>query len=260
MNLAPYPRGCIRPPYVQISLRTKLNMRDRSFGQKLAHILWTSEPRYSPTRLELDFEKSIPCKTREEFLDNWCVIKTRTYDGIDYKFPKRLYWKNKSSLKCDGSFAHKFTATTGKEVHGGMMVTFAYRDRVDWKEMFLSLCKLMQPQLAMIHVFTAENCPPDKREANFQEGQFSGFSNPKIPGLGWMFAAGERFYKPSSDFDLQGLEIDRKDYGSYCVLEIAKGANEIIGDFQKFKSRRDRLLEIFPLTIVERYDSLLDPL
>jgi len=260
MDISTYPRGYIRPPYIQISLRTALDMRDRNFGQKLTGILWTSEPRYSPTRLGLNFEKEVSCEANEEFLNNWCVIKAKNYNGTDYKFPKKLWWKNKSSLKCDGSFMHKFTATTGVEVHGSLMVTFAYRDRIDWKEMFLSLCELMQPQLAMMHVFTAENCPPEKREANFQTGNFSGLSNPKIPGLGWMFVAGEAFYKPISDFDLQGLEIDRKDYGSYSVLEIAKGAKEIIGDLQKFESRRDRLLEIFPLPIVKRYNSLLDPL
>lgn len=253
-----YPCGYMRPPYVQISLRTSLAMRDREFGARLAEILWTAEPRYSPTKIELDFEKATLCGSLEDFLDNWCVIKTRNYNGIDYQFPKKIWWKNKSSLKCEGSFGHKFVATTGSDVNGFLNVTIAYRERTNWKEMFLSLCDLMQPQLAMMHVFTLDTCPPNKREGNFESGRFSGLSDPKIPGLSWMFAAGDEFYDPVSGFDLGSLDVQRTDFGSYCVLEIAKGAKEILTDLKGFETRRDRLLEIFPLPIVEHYDPLLD--
>lgn len=253
-----YPRDYIRPPYVQISIRTRLNMRDRDFGAQLADILWTSEPRYSPTKVELDFEKGTPCESREDFLDNWCVIKTRTYDGTDYQFPRKLWWKNRNSLKCNGSFGHAFIATTGAKIPGFLNVTFAFREKTAWKHLFLSLCKLMRPQLAMMHVFTEENCPPSKRESTFQTGSFAGLSDPKIPGLGWMFVGGEEFYQPLVDFDLADLDVQRTDCGRYCVLEIAKGAEEVLKDLTGFETRRDRLLEIFPFPIVKNYDALLD--
>lgn len=253
-----YPRDYMRPPFVQISIRTRLNMRDKDSGNQLADILWSSEPRYSPTKIELDFGKGTPCKSRDDFLNNWCVIKTRTYNGTDYQFPRKLWWKNKSSLKCDGSFGHSFKATTGAKVPGHLNVTFAYRKRIDWKHMFLSLCKLMQPQLAMMNVFTEENCPPSKREGNFQNGRFAALSDPKVPGLGWMFAAGEEFYKPLADFDLADLDVLRTKYGSYCVIEIAKNAEEVVTDLERFETRRDKLLEIFPIPIMENHDSLLD--
>lgn len=240
----------MRPPYIQISLRTKLNMRERVFGEKLADILWASEPRYTPTRLELDFEKSIPCESEDIFLENWCVLKTRIYDGIEYEFPKKLHWKNKSTLKFDGSFVHKFKATTGNEVPGGVMATFAYRERINWKAMFLSLCELMQPQLGMLHLFTADNCSPDIREALFQSGHFHGLSNPKVPGLGWMFAAGEEFYEPIMSMNLEGLDVKRNDFGAYSTLEIAKGADEVLHDLHKFQVRRECLKEVFPIPIV----------
>lgn len=139
-----------------------------------------------------------------------------------------------------------------------MNVTFAYRKKIDWKMIFLLLCDLMQPQLAMMHVFTEESCPPNKRENNFQTGSFGGLSNPKIPGLGWMFVAGDEFYKPVANFDLLGLDIQRTNYGPYCILEVAKDAEELVTDLQKFEARRSQLLEIFPLPIVKNYDSLLD--
>lgn len=253
-----YPHDYIRPPYVQISLRTNLAMRDREFGRHLAEILWSSEPLYSPTKIELDFEKATLYDSLNDFLDNWYVIKTRNFHGTDYQFPKKLWWKNKSSLRCNGSFGHKFVATTGTEVNGFLNVTFAYHERIDWKEMFLSLCDLMQPQLAMMHVFTSDTCPPNKREGNFECGRFYGLSDPKIPGLGWMFAAGNEFYKSVSGFDLGSLDVRRMDFGYYCILEIAKGAEEIVTDLGEFEARRDRLQEIFPLPIVPNYDALLD--
>jgi len=250
MDIKKYPYGYMRPPYIQMSLRTKLNMRDRAFGESLADILWASEPRYAPTRIGLDFEKEINIDGRDAFLEKWCVLRHSTYDGVDYSFPKKLHWKNKSSLKSNGSFVHKFTATTGEEVPGGLMVTFSYRERIDWKTMFLALCEIMQPQLGMLHLFTAENCPPNKREALFQSGHFRGLSDPTIPGLGWMFAAGEEFYEQTMRTHVEGLDVGLIDYGAYCMLEIAKGADEISQDLKSFQARRDRLLEVFPIPIV----------
>ena len=253
MDLIKYPYGYMRPPYIQISLRTKLDMRDKSFGRSLADILWSFEPRYAPTSIALDFEKNMPCEYPDDFLKNWCVLETRTYGGMDYDFPKTLHWKNRGSLKCDGAFIHKYKMTTGKDAWGSLMVTFAYRDRVDWKAMFLSLCEFMQPQLGMLHLFTPENCSPNQREANFQSGRFKSLSNPTVPGLGWMFTGGEEFYEETNRFDLEGLDVKRIDYGAYCTLEIAKGADEIVNNLKVFQARRDHLVEIFPLPIVPIY-------
>jgi len=256
MENVKYPRGYSKPPYIQISIRTKLNMRDREVGRRLVDVLWGKEPRYTPTKISLDFEKSITCENLEFFLDHWFLTKDRKYHGVDYQFPKKLWWKNKGALRCDGSFIHQFKATSGKEVPGSLLITFAFLDRIDWKEMFLSLCDMMQPQLGMMHLFSSENCPPSKRESDFQTGNFSGLSDPKIPGLGWMFAAGNEYYDPISKFDVQGLGVKRLDRGTFCTLEIAKSADEILVDLESFERRRSRLLEVFPLPIVEKYDSL----
>ena len=225
-------------------------MRDRSFGKLLADILWSSEDRYAPTHVELDFEKAVSCENQDDFLEKWCVLKTRTIEGIEYEFPKKLHWKNMNSFKCDGSFVHKFTATNGNEACGSLMITFAYLDKIDWKTIFLSLCELMQPQLGMLHLFTPENCPPDCREAKFQTGHFHSLFEPVVPGLGWIFAAGEEFYERIMSTNIDRLNLDRIDYGTYATLEIAKSAGEILNDLQSFQARRDSLAEDFAIPIV----------
>lgn len=256
MKTTKYPYGEIRPPYIQISLRTKVNMRERAFGEALADILWSSEPRYFPTRIGLDFKKETPCENQDDFLKKWCVLKTSINNDVEYEFPKTLHWKNKNSLKFDGSFSHKFIATTGNEVPGSLMATFSYRERIDWKSMFLALCNLMKPQLGMLHLFTTTNCPPNQREATFQTGHFHGLSKPVVPGLGWMFAAGEEFYESTMGAELKDLDVKRVDYGAYCILEIAKGADEILNNLPTFQARRDSLLNIFPIPILPSYNPL----
>lgn len=258
MKTAEYHPEDIHPPYIQISLRTKLNMRDMRFGRKIAEILWKAEPSFQPTEIGLNFENENPCRTIDDILNKWCVLYSQTHDGIDYAFPKRIHWKNSINPKFQGSFSHKFTATSGTEVSGGMMVTFSFIETVNWKTMFLSLCALMKPQLAMMHLFTYENCPPNKRDNRFQTGHFSGLSDPQIPGLGWMFAAGDEYYTKIAGFDLEGVDVSRKNFGSYCTLEIAKNADEIINESGHFEGRKERLLKVFPLPVEEDVDSLLD--
>lgn len=239
--------GQIKPPYIIISLRTREETTAWSFGQRMFHILWGQNKSIEPQRVAHWDDESWAFESCEALKDKWYVPQLVEVNGSMFKHQEQLIWTKKRNIQQKCRFAHTFQNQKGSISSGLLQAEFAYHEDVDWHLMFTELCHLFQPQLGMLHLFTEDDCPPERRHRYFQNGQFGAVYRPHVPGFGWMFAAGHEFYDRSMKPEVSDIDIERIDHGSYCTLQIAKGVEELVTDFDGFAHRRKLLMERLPI-------------
>jgi len=221
----------VAPPYIEIHLRTFEDTISDSFGRKLFQILWGDEDLLIP-------EKFGPNTRGKKVYSN--------LDNLMTFWPHHVgSWKRTRKLKSFGFITHR-EQTQGGLNPGAFVFHSQYFSEVNWKTKFEALCSLFKPQLGMMHLYTDFECLPENSTLDFREANFGALWSPSVPGLGWMFAAGEKYYKPTKTIDLDGADVHISDFGSYLTIQIAKFEDEIIEDYYTYKTRRDNLIRRFP--------------
>lgn len=218
-------------PYIEISIRTFEDTRSESFGQKMSQILWEDDDLLVPQKFGPNTRGKRSFSNTDNFMSHW---------------PHDVgTWKRNKKLKNFGFVTHT-EQTQGGINPGAFSLHSQYSNVIDWKMKFEKLCSLFNPQLGMMHLYTEFECLPENSTYDFREANLGALWKPSVPGLGWMFAAGERFYKPTIAIDLGNADVQRNDLGNYLTIQIAKSADEIIEDFHTYQNRRDNLISRFP--------------
>lgn len=236
--------GIMKPPYVKIYLQTFEDTISDEFGRKMFNIIWGEDILLTPQRY------GVTTRGKTEYTN---------IDILMLDWPYRVaLWNRNKKLKYSASFKHKQQSEVGLNP-SVFHFRSTYSPLIDWEEKFYLLCDIFKPRVGMMHLFSALECKEDNSTYDFRYGSFGAIWQPTVPGLGWMFAAGERFYKPTKEIDLEGTGVERKDFGDYVTIKTAKSDTEIIENYHDFHCRRAQIIPRFPQKYFPTFHRLTNP-
>jgi hypothetical protein len=233
------------PPYVILKVLSDVDLTPKHFAGILADAIWGKFPQLAPQWLEVG-EQQFSYSDREDLIDVWGERQRVTLSGTEYFIKPRLFWWREKELKCYGNVSFFKIDMKQARLPSLISINSEFDPLIPWNEIFLGLCSKFNARVAQLHVVNGPDFDPNGNGA-FSTNTFGNIRDPKVYGFGWMFAAGGELYPKLMSADLTGLRVERSGFGSYCVLRIAKDAQEIIDDFPSFDARRKELIKRLPI-------------
>lgn len=218
-------------PYVEIYLQTFQDTLPEDFGKQMFSLIWQEDPLLAPQKF------GPTTRNRKSYIN---------IDQMMSFWPRDIeVWKRDKKLKNLGVFLHSEQTNFGLNP-GVLTLKSDYSPEINWLNKFEDLCMLFKPELGMMHLYTEFECRKENSTRDFREANFGSIWSPTIPGLGWVFVAGGKYYKDLKESALSFDGIELIDSGDYIVFKIAKSDAEIIKKYNDFHNRRASLIGELP--------------
>lgn len=230
--------------YVQISIRTKSETTDWSFGERLLESL--EGVGLVPEQVSHNADKFIePFLGVEESKSVWASLASIRFNGSTRDFYQDFAWRRKSAIKCTGSVIHTARNMNGKLVPGGLSFRAGFSDSVDWMSLFKSWCDIFPPQLGMLHIFTAPELQLSEKNGSFQIGSFNSALKPEVPNIGWAMFYGDEFAKEVNSDEVEASGFPLESLNNGYLVSVTNNIQDVVSDFSLFSKRRAELKRLF---------------
>ncbi|MDF3859039.1 MULTISPECIES: hypothetical protein [Achromobacter] len=234
-------------PYVQISLRTKIETNGWDIGGQLIESLYLNDGLLAPECVSHNPDKVTELLEGKHHAEQFWAkkISIRVNGSLSDHFDY-FAWKRKGSVKSTGYVSHTMRDIRNRIVPGGVHLNSVYSDKVDWYHLFKVWCEIFPPQLAMLHYFTGPELQPHMVNDSFQIGSFNAALRPDVPNAGWgMFYGNEFSDRVDADrIASAGFPIEK--IGDGYLVRVTNDIQDIVADFQLFAQRRVELKSLFP--------------
>jgi hypothetical protein len=239
----------IKEPCVLLSLETHKLIALPEFGREFAS-MWLGFDGLEPQRISWGEDRY-----KNDFLGiddlcrKWWGAKANVrHDGkFAYEWTLPLSWIRKKSIKHDAqfNFASAFQIERGDP--SSFRVRLSWKPEFDFHKLFLNVIRLMEPDIAMMHLFVSakRGLQIGDNELGFRSGSFGGRFRPGIPDMAWAMAFGDG--KRSLDKLLRvGVdELPLERVGRTDVLTVTPQLSDIVDDYSRFVKNRDKLKGYF---------------
>jgi hypothetical protein len=233
-------------PYIKISLRTKIETSQWAIGEALIDILLENSVltpdlvSHNPDKFSEIFPGKEGCK------EIWASVAQLRVNGSMSEFHQDFCWKRKRTIRSRGAISHRMVNARSRIVPGRLSLHADWSDKVDWCTLFISLCNLLPPQLAMLHLFTEPELNSIGENHNFAIGSFGAALNPEIPGVGWAMFYGDEFSDGIDPKIIEAAGFKVEKIGSGYMVCATKEIRDVVADYAIFLDRREELKRILP--------------
>ncbi|WP_313493845.1 hypothetical protein [Stenotrophomonas sp.] len=232
--------------YIQMSIRTKNETADWAIGEKLVESLSLSGGRLLPEQISHNADKfSNNFIDSSSIRDCWAAEEIFDVNGVQSVLYRDFAWRRRRSVKSIGSVVHTFRNLRGQVVPGSISLRASYSDEVDWMVVFRRWCEIFEPQLGMLHLFTAPELHPDNLNDSFQIGSFNSALSPEVPNIGWSMFYGDDFSREVDDERIKSMGFSVESLMGGRLVTVTKEIGDIVADFSLFDRRRAELKRLF---------------
>ncbi|MDR7945010.1 hypothetical protein [Achromobacter aegrifaciens] len=234
-------------PYIQISLRTKIETTEWSVGKKLLESLSFDSSLLAPEYISHNADKVTELFEGDSHAEKmWAEKICIRANGSLSELFDNFAWKRQKSVKSKGSISHTMRNLRNQIVPGGVHLNSKFSDKVNWFRLFKSWCEIFSPQLGMLHYFTEPELGPHEVNESFQIGSFNAMLKPDVPNAGWAMFYGNEF---AEKVDMErifhgGFPIERM--GDGYLVRVTENIQDVARDFELFAQRRLELKGLFP--------------
>ncbi|MCW0389739.1 hypothetical protein NB688_004183 [Xanthomonas sacchari] len=232
-------------PFIRIAISTKADTTSWSVGDALIKLFTENSltfPEFvshNPDKFSQIFPGKDSCK------DLWASVAQIRANGSTSEFHQDFCLRRKKAVKYRSSLSHRMINIRSQVVPASFDLSADWSDKIEWHSLFRSLCKVLKPQLAMLHLFTKSELCLIGENHNFAIGSFGAALDPKVYGVGWAMFYGDEFQKfDLKSIDSWGFEYEKIGDG-YMVMATEK-IGDILDDYYKFDARRNELKRHFP--------------
>ncbi|WP_324711150.1 hypothetical protein [Pseudomonas citronellolis] len=234
-------------PYIQISIRTKMETIDWECGGQLIESLYLSEGLLAP-----EFVSHNPDKVKEPFEDKaqaerlWAEKGSMRVNGSLSDFFYDFAWKRKKAIRSLGYVRHTKRNIRNQIVPGAVILNSAYNEKIDWYKIFRVWCEIFPPQLGMLHYFTEPELEPHMLNDSFQIGSFNAALKPDVPNAGWAMFYGNEFAEKVDAERIAKAGFPIENISDGYLVRVTEDIQDIVRNFRLFVQKRTELKSLFP--------------
>ncbi|WP_178124753.1 hypothetical protein [Pseudomonas sp. Fl4BN1] len=233
-------------PYIQISIRTKLDTFNWQFGRELIRSLCEGEGPICPEQISNNPDRFIePFVSIEECEAYWAAKGSMRVNGSLIDFHDDFAWRRKKKIKCVGSIQHKTQNIKGNLVPGSVNFSSACNDKINWFSLFRLWCEIFSPQLGMLHKFDGVELDPKSKNNSFQVGSFKAALKPEVSNIGWAMFYGDEFAEVVEADRIKAAGFPIEKIGSGYLVRVTENIQDVVNDFPLFSRRRAELKALF---------------
>jgi hypothetical protein len=245
----------MKKPEIVISIVTRLDTTEWSFGRNFLHTLCDIDGRLMPERVGNSEPIKISVASIEDCEENWAP--SAIIDGplgrshVKWNF----FWKRIKAVKCQGCLFHTSVNKFGDLKLGWITLTAAVDKKTDWALLFAQLCALTKSKYATMHLRTeVEN----RKEAFSQEVDENYGTNDFLEGipeaairerglsnLSWANFFGEQHAAEINVKKLQEHGFNVRPIGEGFLVTLTPSLFDVMDNFPLFSERRVALRKLF---------------
>lgn len=234
-------------PYVQISVRSKIETVGWDVGSQLLESLYLSDGLLAPEFVSHNADKiNVPFEGKEQAEGLWAEKTSIRANGSLSDFFLDFAWKRKRAIKCSGRISHMSRNFRNQIVPADIFLNSAYSEKVDWYHFFKVWCEIFPPQLGMLHYFTEPELQPHMLNDSFQIGSFNAALRPDVPNAGWAMFYGNEFAEKVDAERIADAGFPIEKIGDGYLVRVTNDIRDVVADFQLFTQRRTELKSLFP--------------
>lgn len=203
-------------PYIQISVRAKIEMVGWDVGSQLLGSLYLNGGLLAPEFFSHNADKIIePFEDERQAERLWAEWTSIRANGSLSDFFLDFAWKRKKSVKSSGCISHMSRNIRNQIVPADIYLRSEFSEKVDWYHLFKVWCEIFPPQLGMLHYFTEPELQPHMLNDSFQIGSLNAALRPNVPNAGWAMLYGNEF--------AEKVDADRIASAGFPIEKIGDG-------------------------------------
>ncbi|MFG0233429.1 hypothetical protein [Achromobacter sp. 413638] len=234
-------------PYIQISLRTKIETDGWDVGRKLLASLYVDSSFLAPEYVSHNADKVTEPFEGELHAERlWSEKICIRANGTLSELVDNFAWKRKRSVRNTGYVSHTIRNIRNQIVPGGVHLNSKFSEKIEWFQLFKTWCEIFPPQLGMLHYFTEPELGVHEVNESFQIGSFNAALKPDIPNVGWAMFYGNEFAEKvdAEGIFRAGFPIEKM--GDGYLVRVTESIQDVARDFELFAERRIELKGFFP--------------
>ncbi|WP_343575836.1 hypothetical protein [Pseudomonas sp.] len=234
-------------PYIQISIRTKIETIDWDFGSQLLESLYLNDGLLAPELISHNVDKvDGPFKGRSQAEVFWAEKTSIRANGSLSDFFLDFAWRRKRSVKSSGNVVHTFRNVRNQIVPGSVRLNSGYSEKVEWYQLFKVWCEIFPPQIGMLHYFTEPELGAHEIHGSFQIGSFKAALRPEVSNAGWAMFYGNEFSEKVDAERIASAGFPIEKIGDGYLVRVTSDIQDVVADFRVFEQRRAELKSLFP--------------
>ncbi|MEL4892116.1 hypothetical protein PQU63_11680 [Xanthomonas protegens] len=232
-------------PFIRIAISTKADTTSWSVGDALINLftenslIFPEFVSHNPDKFSENFPGKDGCK------DLWASVAQIRAQGSMSEFYQDFCLRRKKTVKYRSSLSHRMINVRSQVVPASFDLHADWSEKIEWRSLFRSLCKILKPQLAMLHLFTKSELNLIGESHNFAIGSFGTALDPKVYGVGWAMFYGDEF----QNFDFKSIDFcgfEHEQIGDGHMIMVTEKIGDVLDDYSKFDARRNELKRCFP--------------
>lgn len=234
-------------PYIQISVRSKIETVGWDVGSQLLESLYLNDGLLAPEFVSHNADKITETFEGKEQAERlWAEKTSIRANGSLSDFFLDFSWKRKRSVKCSGRISHMFRNIRYQIVPADIYLNSVFSEKIDWYQLFKVWCEIFPPQLGMLHHFTESELLPHQVNESFQIGSFNAALKPDVPNIGWAMFYGNEFAEKVDADRIASACFPIEKMGDGYLVRVTESIRDVRDDFPLFSRRRAELKKLFP--------------
>ncbi|WP_236215187.1 hypothetical protein [Metapseudomonas otitidis] len=234
-------------PYIQISVRSKIETVGWDVGSQLLESLYLNDGLLTPEFVSHNADKITEVFEGKEQAERlWAEKASIGANGSLSDFFLDFSWKMKKSVKSSGRISHMFRNIRNQIIPADIYLNSVFSEKIDWYQLFKVWCEIFSPQLGMLHYFTESELLPHQVNGSFQIGSFNAALKPNVPNIGWAMFYGNEFAEKVDVDRIASAGFPIGKMGDGYLVKVTENIREVRDDFPLFSRRRAELKKLFP--------------
>jgi hypothetical protein len=242
-------------PKIRISVTTRVDTTQWSFGKQVLEALYETDERLLPERIGHSEPIKIPFESIEACEKHWApagVIKGPE-GTFDVKW--NVFWKRTKPIKNLGCMFHTSVNKFGDLNPGWLTISAVPDKKADWIGLFRRLCTVAPPQFSTLHLFTHTETWPGaftpENDENYDTNDYQVGAPPialkerGIPNLSWANFFGEEYAAEVDPQKLRDHGFGVEEIGQGFLVTVTPRLLDVMDNFALFSAKRVELKKLF---------------
>jgi hypothetical protein len=235
--------------YIQITVKIRKPTYEIEFGRTFLSAFIESDVRLTPEFFDVMKDRSINRRfiDIDHALEKWTTHSSVNVLGRDIPLCSAAKWTRKQEPKYSCYVDHMLITNDGSVSPGRWNFTAKWTPKIDWLNLFRSICHVCDAQAGMLHHFTSPEIrnPP----SDFAIGIIAPAINPRFKDISWAMMFGDDFVHAVDVEKLTALGFPVEAVGSGYLVRVTDSLLDVSQRFDYFCERRELLRANLPRDI-----------